>query len=116
MTISYVNDIMNMSAVCNVENIMDVLTNPSQYRIHLHNHCNSFYTESTYISRLLSIQPGAQNEIHISTRCLVTSVIRAQSKALEACKAKRANQRETSGQLCGYGRMAPALEEASTRG
>ena len=51
----YVNDIMNMSAICNVENIMDVLTNPSQYRIHLHNHCNSFYTESTYISRLLSI-------------------------------------------------------------
>ena len=51
----YVNDIMNMSAICNVENIMDVLTNPSQYRIHLHNHCNSFYTESTYISKLLSI-------------------------------------------------------------
>ncbi len=51
----YINHLMNMSASLNVENFMDILLNPSVYRVELERRCKSPYTESTYITALLSV-------------------------------------------------------------
>jgi hypothetical protein len=51
----YVNDVLNMTALVNVGSIFEVLTDPGHFRIELNRMCKSPYTESTYISRLLSI-------------------------------------------------------------
>ena len=51
----YVNDLMNMAALLNVGSVMDILADPVQFRVKLSTLCKSPYTESTYISRVLSI-------------------------------------------------------------
>ena len=51
----YVGHIMNMCALLNVANFRDILVNPSDHRIELHRKCNNPYTESTYITALLSV-------------------------------------------------------------
>lgn len=50
----YVNHLMNMCAALNINHFLDVLTNPQQYRAVLAQKCQSAYTESTYITALLS--------------------------------------------------------------
>ena len=51
----YLNDLMNMTALLNASSVLEVLAEPTRFRVQLSMLCKSPYSESTYISRLLSV-------------------------------------------------------------
>ena len=48
----YLNDLMNMTALLNASSVLEVLADPTRWRVQLSMLCKSPYSESTYISRI----------------------------------------------------------------
>ena len=65
----YVSNLMQMLALLNASDVMMVATNPSRFRLELYRACKengkSQYTESTYISRILSLFKHNQRLQHV---------------------------------------------------
>jgi 3-hydroxy-3-methylglutaryl CoA synthase len=66
----YQNDLMNITALCNVEDVMDVVTNPAGFKLLLTQRCGSAYTAATYVSRILSISQSQSQPKAAAQGCI----------------------------------------------